>query len=52
MGDMVKIETSLFEDSGEGEDCRYGSIKDASITIDGITTTLNNITVQDCPLSE
>lgn len=51
-GDKVKIETSLFEDSGEGEDCLFGSVESATITIDGITTTINDITVQDCPQSE
>lgn len=51
-GDEVKIETSLFQDSDEGEDCRLGSVKNVTITIDGITTTINDITVQDCPLSE
>jgi len=51
-GDKVKIESSLFEDSGEGEDCLFGSVKNVTITIDGIATTINEITVQDCPLSE
>ncbi len=51
-GDKVKIESSLFEDSGEGEDCLYGSCKEVTIILDGISSTINDIIVQDCPLSE
>lgn len=49
-GDQITIKTSACRIlQTESEDCTYGSYKTITITLNGATTVLKNVDLQDCP---
>lgn len=49
-GDQVIISTSKCKyNTSEGGDCAYGNFSTISVTLNGISTAIKNIDLQDCP---
>jgi hypothetical protein len=49
-GDQVTISSSKCKyNTSEGGDCAYGIFSTISLTLNGISTTINNVELQDCP---